>query len=120
MASAHANSWEVADEFWLRVEPLVPQPARDPGKRYKRAVGAGRSATRFGTARSSSARLGLKVLGVCTTVACTPGNPPGSTAEPAPAWHKTSRRLTGWLIMKTVFVRKPCKSWGSLTAGCGK
>ena len=25
MAKAHANSWEVTDEFWSRVEPLVPQ-----------------------------------------------------------------------------------------------
>ncbi len=42
MAKAHANSWEVTDEFWSRVEPLVPQPARDPDKQYKRAAGAGR------------------------------------------------------------------------------
>ena len=32
MAKAHANSWEVTDEFWSRVEPLVPQPARDPSE----------------------------------------------------------------------------------------
>lgn len=42
MAKARANSWEVTDEFWKRVEPLVPQPQRDPDKQYKRAVGAGR------------------------------------------------------------------------------
>ena len=42
MTKAHANSWEVAEEFWERVEPLVPQPVRDPNKRYKRAAGAGR------------------------------------------------------------------------------
>lgn len=42
MAKAHTNSWEVTDEFWSRVQPLVPQPARDPDKQYKRAAGAGR------------------------------------------------------------------------------
>jgi transposase len=42
MAKAHANSWEVTDAFWKRVEPLIPQPVRDPDKQYKRAVGAGR------------------------------------------------------------------------------
>ena len=42
MAKAHANSWEVTDEFWKRVEPLVPQSSRDPSKHYKRAAGAGR------------------------------------------------------------------------------
>ena len=44
MAKAHAQSWEVTDEFWRRVEPLVPQPVRDPQKQYKRAAGAGRPA----------------------------------------------------------------------------
>lgn len=32
MTKAHAHSWEVTDEFWKRVEPLVPQPVRDPTK----------------------------------------------------------------------------------------
>ena len=36
------QSWEVSDEFWVRVEPLVPQKGRDPGKIYKRSPGAGR------------------------------------------------------------------------------
>jgi len=30
MTKVHANSWEVTDALWSRVEPLVPQPARDP------------------------------------------------------------------------------------------
>lgn len=42
MAKAHALSWEVTDEFWKRVEPLIPQPARDPTKQYLRRAGAGR------------------------------------------------------------------------------
>lgn len=42
MAKAHANSWEVRDVFWERVDPLVPNPQRDPNKLYKRSAGAGR------------------------------------------------------------------------------
>ena len=42
MVKAHANSWEVTDEFWKREWPLVPQPLRDLSKQYKRAAGAGR------------------------------------------------------------------------------
>ncbi len=42
MAKAHAHSWEVTDEFWARVEPLVPKPQRDPNKVYQRSAGAGR------------------------------------------------------------------------------
>jgi transposase len=34
--------WEVSDAFWARVEQLVPPPARDSGKTYGRAPGAGR------------------------------------------------------------------------------
>lgn len=34
--------WEVSDQFWARVEPLIPQPQRDPDKLYKRKPGAGR------------------------------------------------------------------------------
>lgn len=37
-----AASWEVTDEFWSRVEPLVPVPQRDKERQYKRKVGAGR------------------------------------------------------------------------------
>lgn len=42
MAKTHAQSWEVTDEFWKRVEPLIPQPARDPAKQYLRRPGGGR------------------------------------------------------------------------------
>lgn len=35
-------SWEVTDEFWSRVEPLLPQKARAPGREYARKQGAGR------------------------------------------------------------------------------
>lgn len=42
MAKAHVDSWVVTDEFWRIVEPLVPQPVRDPNKTYARSAGAGR------------------------------------------------------------------------------
>ena len=35
-------SWEVSDELWERVAPLVPQPKRRSGKKYLRKPGAGR------------------------------------------------------------------------------
>lgn len=40
-----ANSWEVTDEFWQRVEPLVPLRQRPEGKAYVRQSGAGRGAS---------------------------------------------------------------------------
>lgn len=36
------DSWVVTDEFWQRVEPLIPIPGRVTGKVYKRKPGAGR------------------------------------------------------------------------------
>lgn len=36
------ESWKVTDQFWQRVEPLVPQRVRPPGKQYLRKPGAGR------------------------------------------------------------------------------
>jgi transposase len=35
-------SWAVSDAFWLRVEPLLPQPTRDQNKAYIRKKGGGR------------------------------------------------------------------------------
>ena len=36
------KSWEVSDEFWARVAPLIPKVKRDPEKNYQRRRGAGR------------------------------------------------------------------------------
>ena len=36
------ESWEVTDEFWLRVEPLIPVRERSMDKAYLCKVGAGR------------------------------------------------------------------------------
>jgi transposase len=43
MGKARLASWEVSDEFWSRVEPLLPPtPGRDKKQQYARAEGAGR------------------------------------------------------------------------------
>lgn len=39
---SRANSWEVTDDFWQRVEPLVPVRQRPADKAYVRQPGAGR------------------------------------------------------------------------------
>lgn len=39
---AKAKSWEVTDEFWKRVEPLVPVRQRSTEKSYVRQAGGGR------------------------------------------------------------------------------
>lgn len=36
------KAWEVSDEFWSKVEPLIPVPKRDKNREYKRRKGAGR------------------------------------------------------------------------------
>ena len=36
------DSWVVTDDFWQRVEPLIPVRARVVGKAYVRKPGAGR------------------------------------------------------------------------------
>lgn len=42
MRMTRAKSWEVTDEFWKRVEPLVPIRARTAEKAYVRKSGGGR------------------------------------------------------------------------------
>ena len=39
---AKVECWEVSEEFWTRVAPLVPRPQRDPEKKYVRKLGGGR------------------------------------------------------------------------------
>jgi transposase len=36
------RSWEVSDEFWKRVESLVPVGEREPGRTFQRKLGGGR------------------------------------------------------------------------------
>lgn len=42
MATKRVESWVVTDDFWARVEPLVPARAPVAGKTYVRKPGAGR------------------------------------------------------------------------------
>ena len=43
MGKARLASWVVSDEFWSRVEPLLPStPGRNKRRQYTRAEGAGR------------------------------------------------------------------------------
>lgn len=39
---AKVRSWEVSDEFWKRVEPLIPRRERKKEGDYKRRPGGGR------------------------------------------------------------------------------
>lgn len=39
---AKARSWEVYDEFWLRVEPLIPKRMRRDGGTFRRRPSGGR------------------------------------------------------------------------------
>ena len=36
------RSWEVSDEFWKRVEPLIPARRRPTGTVFRRKPGGGR------------------------------------------------------------------------------
>ena len=40
--STKIKSWEVSNDFWTIVEPLIPAPQRDKAKEYKRKAGGGR------------------------------------------------------------------------------
>jgi transposase len=44
LTKKRVDSWVVTDEFWRRVEPLVPQRVQPAGKQYVRKPGAGRPA----------------------------------------------------------------------------
>ena len=39
---ARIHTWEISDEFWNRVEPLIPTCPRVEGKAYRRKPGGGR------------------------------------------------------------------------------
>jgi transposase len=44
---AEIISWDVSDEFWARVEPLVPKGVRDAKRLYRRKPGGGRKPMDF-------------------------------------------------------------------------
>ena len=39
---ARIKTWEISDEFWNLVEPLIPKSPRIAGKSYNRKPGGGR------------------------------------------------------------------------------
>ena len=39
---ARIQTWEISDEFWHLVEPLIPVTSRNAGKTYRRKMGGGR------------------------------------------------------------------------------
>ncbi|MDO5675772.1 MAG: transposase, partial [bacterium] len=39
---ARIKTWEISDEFWALVEPLIPTTSRDADKIYLRKPGGGR------------------------------------------------------------------------------
>ena len=41
---ARIVTWEISDEVWGLVEPLLPSTRRTPGREYQRSVGGGRKA----------------------------------------------------------------------------
>jgi hypothetical protein len=41
-ASRRLPAWVVSDDFWRRVEPLIPERRREAGKEFVRKVGGGR------------------------------------------------------------------------------
>lgn len=42
---ARTHTWEISDEFWSLVEPLLPKTRRDPARPYKRKPGGGKKPT---------------------------------------------------------------------------
>lgn len=71
------HSWEVSDEFWSRVEPLIPVVVRDEKKLYQRRPGAGR--------KRKSARLVFEAIVYVLRTGCqwkaVPKEPFGSSSS---------------------------------------
>ena len=42
MVGKRLQSWEVSDDLWAIVEPLIPERVREPKRAYKRKLGGGR------------------------------------------------------------------------------
>ena len=59
---SQANSWEMTDEFWQRVEPLVPLRLRSADRAYVRHSGAGR--------KSKGARLVFEAIVFVLRMGC--------------------------------------------------
>jgi len=38
----YRQQWSISDDFWAKVEPLIPSPPRKPAEEYQRKPGGGR------------------------------------------------------------------------------
>ena len=78
------ESWEVSDEFWSRVKPLIPKAERDPFKEYKRAPGAGR--------RKKSSRLIFEAIVYVLRTGCQWKALPSERFGSSSSIHQSKRR----------------------------
>ena len=74
------DSWVVTDDFWQRVEPLIPVRQRVPGKTYLRQPGAGRP--------PKAARLVFEAILYVLRTGCQWKALPGERFGSASAVHK--------------------------------
>lgn len=42
MPQARLKTWEITDEFWNKIEPLIPDFPRNPAREYQRKPGGGK------------------------------------------------------------------------------
>lgn len=92
------KSWEVTDEFWKRVEPLVPVRARTTAKPYQRKSGGGR--------KPKDARLVFEAIVYALRTGCQWKALPAERFGSASAVHK---RYLGW--KKAGFFEALWKKW---------
>jgi transposase len=94
MGKSRLASWDVSDEFWLRVKPLLPPtPGRDKTQQYARAAGAGR--------KRKDARLVFEAIVYVLRTGCQWKALPAERFGSASAIHK---RFLEW-AKAGVFVR---------------
>lgn len=94
MGKSRLASWEVSDEFWSRVEPLLPPtPGRNKTQQYARAAGAGR--------KRKDARLVFEAIVYVLRTGCQWKALPAERFGSASAIHK---RFLEW-AKAGVFVR---------------
>ena len=94
MGKSRLASWVVSDEFWARVEPLLPAPRkRDTARQYARAAGGGR--------KPKDARLVFEAIVYVLRTGCQWKALPAERFGSASAIHK---RFLEW-AKAGVFVR---------------
>ena len=101
---SQANSWEMTDEFWQRVEPLEPLRQRRADRAYVRHSGAGR--------KSKGARLVFKAIVFVLRTGCQ------WKALPAERFGSVSAIHARFMQWENPASSKPCgkPGWPSMTA----